>query len=116
VKFMLLIYNNQAALAALPAADRDAIFADVDVIMKELTASGELAGGGALGDVAKTVTVSSKGGALAETDGPFLEAKEHFAGYLVVDVATVERAVEIARRWPDARYGAMEVRQLMDTV
>lgn len=50
----------------------------------------------------------------AVTDGPFMESKEQFAGYLTVDVDSVERAVEIAARWPDVRFGgAMEVRPFM---
>ena len=35
------------------------------------------------------------------------------AGYLAIDVESEERAVEIAARWPDARYFAMEVRPVM---
>ena len=34
-------------------------------------------------------------GVLATTDGPFAEAKEQFAGYVSVDVASEERAIEI---------------------
>jgi hypothetical protein len=51
----------------------------------------------------------------AVTDGPFAEAKEQLAGYLVVECESPERAVEIAARWPDARYAAMEVRPIMHT-
>jgi YCII-related domain-containing protein len=47
------------------------------------------------------------------TDGPFLEAKEALAGYCIVDVATPERADEIAARWPDAQHWGMEIRALM---
>jgi hypothetical protein len=49
------------------------------------------------------------------TDGPFAEANEQLAGYLILDCETTDRAVEIAARWPDARYFAMEVPPLMDT-
>src|SRR4051794_33491308 len=115
MKFLLLIYNNAAAIAAMPAAERDQIFADVDVIMKELEASGELIGGQALADVSQAKTVRCSDGLVSATDGPFLEAKEHLAGYLMVETDTEERAVEIAGRWPDARYGAMEVRAIMGT-
>jgi hypothetical protein len=52
-------------------------------------------------------------GAPAITDGPFIEAKEQFAGYLLVDCASLERATDIAARWPDARRFAMEVRQVL---
>jgi hypothetical protein len=47
------------------------------------------------------------------TDGPFLEAKEALAGYCTIDVATPERAEEIAARWPDAQHWGMEVRALI---
>ena len=49
------------------------------------------------------------------TDGPYAEAKEQLAGYLMVECDSVERATEIARSWPDARFGAMEVRPVMHT-
>ena len=41
------------------------------------------------------------------TDGPLAEAKEHFGGYLIVDCETNERAVEIAARWPSARFALL---------
>jgi hypothetical protein len=97
VKFMLLIYNNPAALEAMSADERDEVFADVDKIMAELNETGELLGGEALAPVHRTVRLP----------------KEQLAGYLMVDCETIERAVEIAGRWPDAKRWAMEVRPLM---
>ena len=113
VKYMLLIYNNPAFFAEMPEAERDALMADVNTIMQELQESGEWVGGEALADVSQTKTVRVRDGAPVVTDGPFAEAKEQFAGYLMVDVDSPQRAVEIAARWPDARYWAMEVRPLM---
>ena len=55
----------------------------------------------------------ARGAAITATDGPFIEAKEQFAGYLLVDCASEERAVEIAARWPDAKWFAMEVRKVL---
>lgn len=115
MKYLLLIYNNAAALNAMADADKEAIFADVDVIMKELEASGELVGGQALADASTARTVRVRGGEVAVVDGPYLEAKEHLAGYLIVETESEERAVEIAARWPDAKYAAMEVRAIMHT-
>jgi hypothetical protein len=48
------------------------------------------------------------------TAGPIAEAKEHFGGYLIVDCESIERAVEIAARWPSARFAPLEVRPIMD--
>ena len=114
VKYMLLIYNNPAFLATMAEDERNAVFIDVDAVMRELTESGELVGGEALADVSQTKTVRVRDGLPVITDGPFVEAKEHLAGYLMVDCESPERAVEIAARWPDARYWAMEVRPVMD--
>jgi hypothetical protein len=113
MKYMLLIYNNAATLQALSEDERKAIFNEVDAMMKELTESGELVGGEALADASNTKTVRVRDGVPAITDGPFVEAKEQLAGYLMVECETPERATEIAARWPDARHWAMEVRPLM---
>lgn len=114
MRYMLLIYNNPAVYEAMSEEERAAIGGEVDAIMQELTASGELIGGEALADASQAKTVRVRDGAPAVTDGPFAEAKEQFAGYLMVDCDTPERAVEIAARWPDAKYFAMEVRALMN--
>lgn len=115
MKYMLLIYNNPAFYEALPEEERTVLFSEVDQIMAELRESGELVGGEALADVSNTKTVRVRNGVPAVTDGPFAEAKEQMVGYLSVDCDTEERAVEIATRWPDARYFAMEVRPVMQT-
>ncbi|MDQ3692083.1 MAG: YciI family protein [Chloroflexota bacterium] len=114
MKYMLLIYNNPAFLTTMAEDERNAVFSDVDAVMRELTESGELVGGEALADVSRTKTVRVRDGLPVITDGPFVEAKEQLAGYLMVDCESPERAVEIAARWPDARYWAMEVRPVMD--
>jgi hypothetical protein len=113
MKYMLLIYNNQSVYENWPEEERQALFADVDAIMTELKESGELVGDMALADQSLGKTVRVRDGVITATDGPFAEAKEQFAGYLAIDVETPERAVEIAARWPDAKYFAMEVRPIM---
>lgn len=64
---------------------------------KELTETGELvdAQGLAGPELAKFV-VSNGAEAPVVTDGPFPESKELLAGYRIVDVETVDRAIEIA--------------------
>lgn len=115
MQYLLLIYNNPATYAGWSEQERAALFGEVDVIMKELTESGEWVGGQALADAAESTTVRVRDGAPVTTDGPFIEAKEQLAGYLIVECGTRERAEEIAGRWPDARHFAMEVRQILNT-
>jgi hypothetical protein len=113
VKYMLLIYQNTDAWQALAEADRTAVMNEATAIFEELNASGEAIGGDALAPPSATKTVKVRDGVPAVTDGPFIESKEQFVGYLTVDVKSEERAVEIAKRWPDARYWVMEVRPIL---
>jgi hypothetical protein len=114
MKYMLLIYNNPEYLQSLPKEELDAIFNEVNTIMDELTKSGEWIGGEGLAHPAQAKTIRVRDGVPAVTDGPFLEAKEQFAGYCLFDCETLERATEIAARWPDARYAAVELRAVME--
>ena len=52
-------------------------------------------------------------GAPVVTDGPYLEAKEYLGSIDIIDVDSLERALEIAARVPFARIGEVEVRPLM---
>ncbi|WP_214409603.1 YciI family protein [Sphaerisporangium fuscum] len=110
MKYMLLIHNRPGYVEELPESEAAELLGRVDELMKELTESGELIRGEALAGPSETKTVRVRDGVPVVTDGPFVEAKEHFAGYLLVECDSTERAVEIAASWPDARYFAMEVR------
>ena len=110
---MLLIYNNPEAMAAMPEDEMQAIYGRVDAVLAALRASGELVGGEGLAPPSSGKIVRVRDGVVATTDGPFAEAKEQFAGYVTVDVASEERAVEIAAGWPGAERGTMEVRAVM---
>ena len=47
-------------------------------------------------------------------DGPFAESKETVGGYLILQVDSLEEAVEIARSMPTLRYGiSVEVRPIL---
>jgi len=47
------------------------------------------------------------------TDGPFAESKEGVGGYSVVRVAGRTEAIELAKRYPHARWGPVEVREIL---
>lgn len=114
MKYMLLIYHQPGMVDQLSEAERAELFGEVDAIMAELTERGELVGGEALADPAAARTVRLQGGRPAAVDGPFMESKEQFCGFVTVDCESIERATEIASRWPDVRFGgALEVRALM---
>lgn len=116
MKYMLMIYNRPGFVTELSEQERTDLFGEVNALMAELTESGEMVGGQALADPSQAQTVRGDNGGLpVASDGPFLESKEQFGGYVAVDCETPERALEIASRWPDVRFGgAIEVRAIMD--
>jgi hypothetical protein len=114
MKYMLLIYDNPDTREVFSGEAGKELGEEMEALMAEITESGELVGWDALADPSNTKTVRPRDGVPAITDGPLAEAKEHFGGYLIVDCESVERAAEIAARWPNARFAAMEVRPIMD--
>jgi hypothetical protein len=113
MKYMLLIYDNADTRELFFGPEGEALGAEMEALMAELTASGEFVAGEALADPAQTRSIRGRDGVPVVTDGPLAEAKEHFGGYLIVDCESAERAAEIALRWPNSRFAAMEVRPMM---
>ncbi len=111
---MLLIYSNPANWAALPEAERNGLNREYGVFTKDIVDSGEFVSGDPLAGIETASTVRVRQGGSAVTDGPFVESKEHLAGYYVVDVKDLDRALALAARIPDARFGAVEVRPVLD--
>ncbi len=114
MRYILLIFQNTEAWNGLSRADKEVLMHAAGDIFEELSATGEWVDGQGLADASKARSTHVRDdGAVTVTDGPYLEAKEALAGYCIVDVATPERAEEIAARWPDAQHWGMEIRALM---
>lgn len=99
MRFMLLQHYAPAENCGVPMyewrpEDVQAHIAFQQALNAELLASGELVDAQGLSDQAKTVT--NAGTTPVITDGPFPESKELLAGYRLVDVDSLDRALEIA--------------------
>jgi hypothetical protein len=117
----MLIYSNpdnwgHPTFLSVPAAAdvREEMSRQLDTLIAEIRDSGELVSVAALADPVLARTVRVRDGVPVATDGPYIEAKEQMAGLFVVDCATPERAEEIAARFPEARWFAVEVRPIME--
>jgi len=99
MRFMLLQHYAPAENCGVPIyewrpEDIEAHIAFQHALNAELQASGELLDAQGLSDQAKTVT--NTGAAAVVTDGPFPESKELLAGYRLVEVDSLDRALAIA--------------------
>ena len=98
---------------ALSESERARLTGQLEELITELHESGELVEGAALADPLNSRTVRVREDAAVVTDGPYVEVKEQLAGLFIVDCATPERAEQIAGRFPEARFSAVEVRPVM---
>jgi hypothetical protein len=70
--------------------------------------------GSALQSPSTAATVRVRRSERLVTDGPFAETKEFIAGFDVIDVETLEEAIDIAAAHPVAKFGAIEVREFWE--
>lgn len=116
MKYLILIYSNSASRAiweSFSDAQRAEGYEYYAKLGEDLASSGEMIVSEALADpsVAKRVAVTD--GRTISTDGPFAEVKEHLAGFFLVECESVDRAVEVAARMPEAAFGLVEVRPVL---
>jgi hypothetical protein len=117
VKYLILIYSNPASRAVwegLSDAQRAEGLQRYAALNEDLAASGELIVAEALADPSLATRVSVRAGRTMTTDGPFAEAKEHLAGFYLIECEGIDRAVGHAARVPEAAYGLVEVRPVLD--
>lgn len=80
-----------------------------------LEEAGAMVGGEALQSADTATSVRHAGdGTTTVVDGPFAELKEHIGGYYLIDVDTLDDALEWARKLPVGE-GVVEVRPVFPT-
>jgi hypothetical protein len=110
---MITIYSNPTAEAALAAGDLD-LQAVHGAIIDDLIASKEFVDTNEL-DLENVTVIGHYNGKPVATRGPFTEGTEYIGGYYIVDVASHERAVEIAGRFAEVEYSPIEIRRMLHT-
>lgn len=76
--------------------ERNKMYADFDKLLAELKRSGELVSGEALGAPQSAKLCRWDDGKSVVSKGPYSETEEHLAGLFMINVASQERAEELA--------------------
>jgi hypothetical protein len=107
MRYLLLLGgpDHHARWDALPEEQKQAAYADFGAFAKAVSERGELIDGDALQPGSTSQTVREDG---SVTDGPFAESVEQLGGYYVIDVASIDDAVALAKLLP--KHFAVEVR------
>ena len=112
MKYLCLVYADEANVAALPRSEWDAVVVENLELCEELRRSGHFVSAAPLAPVRTAATVRVRNGKLSTTDGPFAETKEQLGGYYLTEARDLNEAIQVAGRIPGARWGSVEVRRL----
>ncbi|WP_328993226.1 YciI family protein [Kribbella sp. NBC_01245] len=118
-QYLLSVYGHREsgevdATAAKPA-EMQAYMGRVAALESEMDASGAFVFGGRLHGADASTVVHKGGDDLVMTDGPFVEAKEHIAGFYIIEADGLDAALAWAGKVVDAIGHAIEVRPFAAT-
>jgi hypothetical protein len=114
MKYLLLIYNDDTLVDALPAGRGDAMMRDCFNHADELRGQGHLLESQQLEAPATAKTVRIRNGHTSIVDGPFAETKEMLGGYNIIEAQNLDEAVRIAAEFPWTETGCVEIRPIRD--
>ncbi|MDH2413879.1 YciI family protein [Nocardioides sp. CER19] len=110
-KYMLIMRATDEAYAAMAQVPFEEMLERMGRINDELIRAGVLLAAEGL-DPELSVVVDYSSEQPVVTDGPYGETKELFGGYYILDVPTVEEAVEWAKRLPGMPGMKTEIRRV----
>jgi len=104
---MIVKANKDSEAGKMPS---EALLAAMAKYNEELVNAGILVDLAGLQSSSKGFRVRFSGGKTSIIDGPFAETKEQLLGFYLVDCASLEEAIEVAREMGRGESGAFEVR------
>ena len=113
MRYAILCYDSEDVVGSWTKEQDDATMARLEAVQAKLSEQGRL------GPVARLMPTTSattlrKGKESLVIDGPFAETKEQLLGFYVVECASLEHAIEIARELGRASSsnGSFEIRPM----
>jgi hypothetical protein len=112
MKYMLLIYRNEAEMLGAGKAELEQAMGAYIAYTEALKKAGILVGGERLQPSTAATSVRVADGKSKVLDGPYAETKEQLGGYYMIEVPDLDAALSWASRCPGASLGTIEVRPL----
>ena len=114
MKVMFLCYDDEQYWGRMGEAAQREAMKEAVALTHELDAKGQYLMASPLHPVATATSVRVRDGKKMVTDGPFAETREVLGGFYLLDVESIEEAIEIAARHPGMRAGGVEIRPVME--
>ncbi len=112
MQFALLIYESPEAWAARNSDETGPYLGAWRAYYKAVVEAGVYAGGDPLEVPETGTTVRLKEGKRGVQDGPYADTKEQLGGFMILELFSLDAALDWAARCPAASAGAVEVRPL----
>lgn len=114
MQYMLLIYGAENG-SPQPGTDAFGEYMQGYIdFTEEVQGAGICLASEALQGVEVATTVSVRDDKVELVDGPFAETKEQLGGFYLLECKDLDEAVKYAAKIPDAKYGRVEVRPVLD--
>lgn len=116
MKYLMLAYTGATRWdeSSISQEDVARICREYGQLEARLKNSGEWVASEGLADHSQTLAVRPQANGTIVTDGAYLDAKETIVSYVLVDVESQERAVEIARELVSISGEICEIRPVME--
>jgi hypothetical protein len=116
-QYLLSTYAVEGEVPRAPNTPEEmqAFMRRVVALEDEMEATGTFVFGGALYDPDASTVLRAGEGDVVMTDGPFVEAKEHIAGFYIVNADDLDAALAWGRKVVDAIRHPIEVRPFRAT-
>jgi hypothetical protein len=111
--YAILCYHSEDVVCSWSKEEDDAVLAKLAVVQERLAKQGKLGPVVRLMPTTAATTLRKDGEPPIVIDGPFAETKEQLLGFYVLDCATLDEALDIARELGRANPGgAYEIRPI----
>lgn len=112
MRYMIQIIGNADLVAAAKPEELQALMGAFMAYTKALKDAGVWVDGSPLKPAASAATLRIKDGKAQVLDGPYAESREQLGGYILIEAANIEAALDWAGKCPGLKYGPIEVREI----
>ena len=107
MQYLVSVIHDSASLATPSEAEA------IDVFNERLQAKGQWVFAAGLGAPDTATVIDNRAGPAAFTDGPFIESKEHIAGFWIIEAPDLDVALKLGAEGSKACNRKVEVRPLL---
>ncbi|HET7220950.1 MAG TPA: YciI family protein [Vicinamibacterales bacterium] len=116
MQFVMLIYEPTDDINSRSGEQPSPLIGAWRLYYKAMVDAGVYVGGAPLQPEAMGTTVRVSGGQRHVHDGPYADTKEQLGGFIILELPSLDAALDWAARCPTAARGAVEVRPISEEV